>query len=76
MMFYKFLRNFYGLIEILKLAKGNNQQLSLCNVYCWLEMIIRLRQLILLFLSTVCSGDQQLLNFVRTERAVAYVSLL
>uniref|UniRef100_A0A915PSV0 Uncharacterized protein n=1 Tax=Setaria digitata TaxID=48799 RepID=A0A915PSV0_9BILA len=37
-------------------------------------MIIRFQQLIFLVLSTVCIGDQQLLNFVRTERAAVYQS--
>ncbi|CAG9539032.1 unnamed protein product [Cercopithifilaria johnstoni] len=37
-------------------------------------MIIHFRQLILLILITICSCSQQLLNFIRTERAAVYQS--
>ncbi|VIO96697.1 Uncharacterized protein BM_BM5220 [Brugia malayi] len=37
-------------------------------------MIIHFQEFIFLALTTVCSGDQQLLNFVRTERAAIYQS--
>ncbi|KAM3721340.1 Retinal rod rhodopsin-sensitive cGMP 3',5'-cyclic phosphodiesterase subunit delta [Dirofilaria immitis] len=37
-------------------------------------MIISFRHFIFLALSTACSSDQQLLNFVRTERAAVYQS--
>lgn len=38
-------------------------------------MILRFRQLIFFTLLTIRSGNQQLLNFIRTERAAVYVSL-